>query len=206
MNILAGKTILLVDDESEVLEALSEILDEYHTDTAATFEAAKACLETKTYDAAVLDIMGVRGLDLLEIATQKRIPTVMLTAHGLSPENLSEAIKLGAKSYIPKAKMSEIDLFLEELFILQEKGIESSRNWFARLSAYFDQRFGRGWKEKDKRFWSEFEQTHQVSQGGELFVPVMPSCSDLKIPWSYTQIVVTSRGNSPVIQGGADDF
>ena len=168
-DILKGKNILLVDDEPDILETLAENLDECDIETASTFESAKKLLESKVYDAAVLDIMGVRGFDLLEIATRKKIPALMLTAHGLSPENLSESIKLGAKSYVPKGKINDMDIFLKELFLLQEKGIEKSGNWFARLSSFFDNHFGHGWKDKDKRFWSEFDRTHQVSRDADYF-------------------------------------
>ncbi|MBU0733991.1 MAG: response regulator [Proteobacteria bacterium] len=170
-DILEGKNILLVDDEPEILDTLAEILDECDIETASTFESAKNLLESKVYDAAVLDIMGVRGFDLLEIATRKKIPALMLTAHGLSPENLSGSIKLGAKSYIPKGKMSDIDIFLKEMFLLQEKGIEKSGNWFVRLSSFFDSHFGRGWKDKDKKFWSEFDRTYQVSKEATYLFP-----------------------------------
>jgi len=89
---------------------------------------------------------------------------LMLTAHGLNPDNLVGSIKLGAKSYIPKEKMSEIDLYLKEIFIAQEKGIEKSGNWFARLKSFFDHRFGTGWQNKDKKFWQEFDDTFKVSK------------------------------------------
>jgi len=168
-DILEGKSILLVDDEPDILETLSEKLDECDIETASTFESAKKLLENKAYDAAVLDIMGVRGFDLLEIATRKKIPALMLTAHGLSPENLSGSIKSGAKSFIPKAKISDMDIFLKEMFLLQEKGIEKSGNWFARLSSFFDNHFGHGWKDNDRRFWSEFDRTHQVNKDATYF-------------------------------------
>jgi len=163
-DILKGKSILLVDDEPEVLETLAETLDECDIETASTFESAKKLLENKAYDAAVLDIMGVRGFDLLEIATRKKIPALMLTAHGLSPENLSGSIKYGARSYIPKGKINEMDIFLKEMFLLQEKGIEKSGNWFARLGSFFDNHFGQGWKDRDRKFWSDFDRTHPVSK------------------------------------------
>jgi DNA-binding response OmpR family regulator len=161
-DILKGKKILVVDDEPDVLDTLVEMLDTCDTQTASTFEEAKEHLENEVYDAAILDIMGVRGFDLLEIATHKKIPTLMLTAHGLSPENLVGSIKLGAKSYIPKDKIGEIDSYLREIFRAKEKGIEKSGTWFARLSSFFDERFGYGWKNKNKRFWSEFDRTYEV--------------------------------------------
>ena len=163
-NILKGKKILVVDDEPDILESLEEILDECDVETASSYEAAKELFEKKDFDVAILDIMGVKGFDLLEIATEKKIPALMLTAHGLNPDNLVGSIKLGAKSYIPKEKMSEIDIYLKEIFIANEKGIEKSGNWFERLGSFFDNRFGSGWKNKDKKFWDEFDKTYQVSK------------------------------------------
>ncbi len=163
-NILKGKKLLIVDDEADVLESLEDLLDECEIETASTFESAKNLLEKNAYDAAILDIMGVRGFDLLEIATEKKIPALMLTAHGLNPDNLVGSIKLGAKSYIPKEKMSEIDTYLQEIFVAQREGIEKSGNWFARLGSFFDERFGSGWKNKDKKFWNEFDKTFKVSK------------------------------------------
>ena len=163
-SILKGKRILIVDDEIDVLESLEDLLEECELETATSYESAKELLESKAYDAAILDIMGVRGFDLLEIVTEKKIPALMLTAHGLNPDNLVGSIKLGAKSYIPKERMSEIDIYLKEIFIAREKGIENSGNWFARLGSFFDSRFGPGWKHKDKKFWDEFDKNFEVSK------------------------------------------
>ncbi len=163
-DILKGKKILAVDDEPDILETLEELLDECDVETASSFESAKELLETKVYDVAILDIMGVQGFDLLQIAAKKKIPALMLTAHGLNPDNLVGSIKLGAKSYIPKDKMSDIDIFLKDIFLAQEEKIEKSNKWFVRLSSFFDNRFGSGWQNKDKKFWEEFDKTFEVSK------------------------------------------
>ena len=163
-DILKGKNILVVDDEHDILETLEEILDRCEVDTAADFESAKDLLKSNNYDAVILDIMGVKGFDLLEIAVARKIPALMLTAHGLDADNLVGSIKLGAKSYIPKDKIIDIDIYLKEIFLAKEKGIEKSGNWFANLSSFFDGRFGHGWKNKDKKFWEEFDKTYQVSK------------------------------------------
>ena len=163
-DILKGKKILAVDDEEDILDTLVEILDECNVETATSFESAKELLKTESYDATILDIMGVQGFDLLEIAINRKIPALMLTAHGLNPDNLVGSIKIGAKSYIPKDKIAEIDVYLREVFLAKEKGIEKSGLWFSRLSSFFDNRFGHGWKNKDKKFWSEFDKTYKVSK------------------------------------------
>lgn len=163
-DILKGKKILAVDDEPDILDSLKEILDTCDVETATTFESAKDLLENGRFDAAILDIMGVRGFDLLAIATAEKIPALMLTAHGLNPDNLVGSIRLGAKSYIPKDRISEIDLYLTEILLATEQGTEKPGGWFARLSSFFDERFGEGWKNKDKKFWREFDKTYKVSK------------------------------------------
>ena len=163
-DLLKGKKVLIVDDEPDILEVLEELLDMCEVVKASTFEQASRLLESEDFHITVLDIMGVRGFDLLDIATKKKIPALMLTAHGLNPDNLVGSIKLGAKSYIPKDKIGDLALYLTDLFRAQERGVEESGNWFARLSEFFDARFGHGWKNKDKKFWKEFDKTYKVSK------------------------------------------
>jgi DNA-binding NtrC family response regulator len=163
-TVLKGKRILAVDDEPDILETLKDLLQECVVETAGTFEEARELLDRETYDAVILDIMGVWGFDLLRIAVKKGVPALMLTAHGLNPDNLVGSIKLGAKSYIPKDRMGEIDVFLKEILIAREEGIEKPKGWLSRLGSFFDNRFGEGWKNKDKKFWEEFDKTYKVSK------------------------------------------
>ena len=69
-SILNGKSILAVDDEFDVLAILEEEILEScpkcRFDKASTFEEALKELASRTYDLVILDIMGVRGFDLLE--------------------------------------------------------------------------------------------------------------------------------------------
>jgi len=163
-DILKGKRILIVDDEPDVLETLEELLDMCLIDSAPNFETAKKFFDKYTYDVAILDIMGVRGYDLLEIATEKGTPALMLTAHALSPDNLVKSIKGGAQSYIPKDKIADIATFLRNLLEAHEKGIEKHGDWFARLRPFFDKKFGAGWREKDEEFWKDFDRDYTVTK------------------------------------------
>ena len=76
-SILSGKKILAVDDEPDVLRVIEmEIVDacpDCVFETAATFETAAKLLEDGAYDIVILDIMGVRGFDLLDIAVKKNL-------------------------------------------------------------------------------------------------------------------------------------
>jgi DNA-binding response OmpR family regulator len=157
LRILKGKRILVVDDEPDILESIVELLDTCIVDTAQDFETAKKCLEEANYDATILDVMGVDGYNLLKIAKQKGVPSIMLTAHALSPSYLIKSIKEGAHVYLPKDKMVDIDDFLADLLTHHQKGEKKSGNWFTRLKPLFDEKFGTGWQKDDKDFWAEFD-------------------------------------------------
>ena len=158
---LNDKKILVVDDEIDILESLEELLeDTFLVDSASSFEAAVSCLKNNTYDAAILDIMGVSGYDLLEATNTLGIPTLMLTAHALSPDNLKKSIELGADAYIPKDKMVDISLYVEDVLISRQNKRKNNFKWYARLRPRFDKLFGEGWKDPEKEFWDEFDKKH----------------------------------------------
>jgi DNA-binding NtrC family response regulator len=143
---LKGKKILIVDDEPDILAVLEDMLDMCELVKASSFEEAKTYLETQNFDIAVLDIMGVDGYGLLEIAKQKSIPALMLTAHAFTPDNLVKSIKEGAASYIPKEEITEIAEYLVDVLTAQKEG----RN-------YFERRWGAAWKDNDQDFWDTFK-------------------------------------------------
>ena len=163
-NILDGKRILIVDDEPDILETLVEILDMCLVDSAPDFETAQKFLNKNRYDLAILDIMGVRGYELLEIANERDIPALMLTAHAVSPDNLVKSIKGGAQSYIPKDKISEIAVYITDILEPREKSGERGADWFEKLEPYFDKKFGEGWKEKDREFWDVYDRKYRAGK------------------------------------------
>ena len=101
-SLLEGKKILIVDDEPDVLDTLEDLLVECDTERATSFEEAKKFLETHTYDMTILDIMGVAGYDLLDIAHARGITAVMLTAHALSPDNIARSYNQGGCLLYPQ--------------------------------------------------------------------------------------------------------
>ncbi len=150
------KQILIVDDEQDVLDTLLELLDICRIDTARSFEEGKRLLEENSYDVAILDIMGVDGFKLLEIANKRGIPALMLTAHGLSEENLKRSAEEGASYYAPKDEINHIDLFVADIIEAREKKKNVWAKWLERLSGFYDSRFtGPNWREKDKEFWEK---------------------------------------------------
>jgi DNA-binding response OmpR family regulator len=163
-DILTGKRILIVDDEPDILDTLKELLNTCIIDTAPDFETAQKFLKKGSYDAAILDIMGVNGYDLLKQATAKGIPALMLTAHALSPDHLVKSLKRGARSYIPKEKMTDIEYYLAELLQAAEKDDRNSRKWLDKIKPYFDKKFGSDWKDEHAEFWREYDRTHPVTK------------------------------------------
>jgi CheY-like chemotaxis protein len=152
-SLLKNKLILVVDDEPDVLEVVAEVLDIAIIHKARDYDTAMEYLLMYAYDIVVLDIMGVKGFDLLRASVTRGFPTVMLTAHALSPEALKKAIKLGAVSFLPKEAIPNLRSHLEDVVL--GAGRPVWKKLFNRIGGFFDQRFGPDWKEKDK-FFKEF--------------------------------------------------
>ncbi len=157
-EVLENKVILAVDDEIDVLELIEEELTRIpglSLYAATSFEKAAELLVAYTYDLVLLDIMGVRGFDLLKIAVSKDLPAVMLTAYALNPHALKESIELGAKAFLPKDRLRELVPFLEEVLKL---GCQSGwKKVFDDISAAFHIHLGSDWKKTKKEFWKDFE-------------------------------------------------
>ena len=152
---LKDKVVLVVDDAPDVMETVEEELDMCLVHKATDYDTAIQYLLSYTYDIVILDIMGVNGFELLKTAVSRGFPAVMLTAHALSPESLKKSIKLGAVSFLPKEKISELDTFLEDVVLGEGKPVWEKL--FDKLGNYFSKRFGPDWKERD-RFFQEFEE------------------------------------------------
>ena len=153
---LKDKKVLIVDDEQDVLETLKGLLSQCEVVAASSFNEAKNLLETRYFDLAVLDIMGVDGYGLLKIATERDVTAVMLTAHALSPEHTVRSHKKGAAYFIPKDSFSEIPAILNEVLEDKEKGKSPWIRWLDRWVSFYDRKFGPDWKNKDKDFWENF--------------------------------------------------
>lgn len=156
INPLKDKKVLVVDDEVDVLETLEELLSMCHLVKAPSFEEAKKHLETQTFDLAILDIMGVDGYTLLEIAIRKKVIAVMLTAHALSPQDTVKSFRGGAAYYIPKDRMSDMVMYLTDILEAQDKGKGFWWRWLERFGDYYDKKFGPDWRKGDEEFWRNF--------------------------------------------------
>jgi len=147
LTILKGKRILAVDDEKDVLEVIQEQLESSVVVTAADFNSAREHLEKETFDLVILDIMGVKGFDLLDLAREKKLHAVMLTAHALTPDSLQKAIDKGAVSFLPKEELERLAELVAEIF---GELREHKTHWpklVERLGPRFKELWGEMWHE-----------------------------------------------------------
>ena len=159
-SILNEKMILAVDDEPDVLTVLEEEVlgaaPKCRFDKAFSYQEALERMMSLTYDVVILDIMGVRGFDLLEVAVSRNFPVAMLTAHALSPEALKRSIEMKARAYLPKEELGKVVPFLED--VLKYEYLPGWKLLFEKLKGFFTGRWGENWQKPDERFWKGFEE------------------------------------------------
>jgi two-component system, OmpR family, alkaline phosphatase synthesis response regulator PhoP len=106
---VARETVLVVDDERDILELVKYNLDKegYQVVTVATGEDALLATRSKMPDIILLDLMlpGVDGLEVCRRlkgdAKTSSIPIVMLTAKG-DEADVVTGLELGAADYVTK--------------------------------------------------------------------------------------------------------
>jgi DNA-binding NtrC family response regulator len=112
-----SEKILLVDDEKDFLDVMSERIQARGMDvtTAESAEKALESVESGGYDAIILDLMmpGMDGLQTLKAIKKKNpdLQVILLTGHATVEKGI-EAMKLGAMDFLEKPadldKLTEI--------------------------------------------------------------------------------------------------
>jgi CheY-like chemotaxis protein len=157
-SILNGKLILAVDDEPDVLATLEDEIKgaapKCKFEKATTYDEAVKKLESQNYDVVILDIMGVRGFDLLELAVSRNFRVAMLTAHALTPEALKRSFEMKARAYLPKEKLGEVVPFLED--VLRYEYLPGWKRLLEKLKGFFDSKFESDWEKKTGLPWQEW--------------------------------------------------
>ena len=122
-------SILLVDDEAKILNALASALRDEGHEVVATGSAREAqrLLGQRLFDLLVVDNLmpELTGLDLIRelvasTAAGERPQILMMTAHA-TVESAIEAMKLGALDYLQKP--FEVD----ELLVVVNRALEHQR-------------------------------------------------------------------------------
>ena len=80
-----------MDDEPDVVEFIGDEFEDCIISKATNYDDAIQYLQNYVYDVVILDIMGVNGFEILKQTVSKGFPTLMLTAHALSPDSLKKS-------------------------------------------------------------------------------------------------------------------
>lgn len=121
--------ILLVDDEQEFVETLSERIKmrEHDSEVALDGEQALKKIQDDIPDVVVLDLKmpGIDGMEVLRRIRKAypKVQVIMLTGHG-SEKDEEEARKLGAFEYLEKPV--EIDKLMKKIKKAYKSKFESS--------------------------------------------------------------------------------
>lgn len=119
-----GYRILVIDDDFEMCDLLSEFLDREGFDVFPLMDGFEALglLRKEEFDVIITDLKmkGVKGLDILNEAQKLAplTPVIMITAFG-TIESAIKAMKMGAYDYITKPFQ------MEELLMTVQKALET---------------------------------------------------------------------------------
>ena len=105
-------TVLIADDQSDVLDALRLLLknEGYRIESASSPQAVLSWVEDREFDSVIIDLnyardttSGQEGLDLLDQirSVDRRLPVIVMTAWG-TIELAVEAMRRGASDFIQK--------------------------------------------------------------------------------------------------------
>lgn len=125
---MQGTEILVVDDEKDIRELVSDILQDegYVTRLAASSDEALKALDQRVPGAVILDIWlqgsELDGLGVLELIKQQYpfVPVIMISGHG-TLETAVQAIRIGAYDYVEKPFKTD------KLLLLIKRAIEAER-------------------------------------------------------------------------------
>ena len=108
-----SEKVLLVDDEKEFLEIMSERMKarDMEVTTATSAQQALEIIEKESFDAIILDFQmpGMDGMDALKAIKAKKpeLQIILLTGYA-TVEKSVEAMKIGATDFVEKPADLEI--------------------------------------------------------------------------------------------------
>jgi two-component system alkaline phosphatase synthesis response regulator PhoP len=142
MNKTAKKSILLVEDEENLHEALKLNLELEKYEVTSAFDGAQALksIQQEYFDLIILDVMlpGIDGIDIAESVRvqNNQVPILMLSAKNSSADRIL-GLRKGADDYLTKP------FNLEELLLRVQKLIEKNKRIQDRGSLGDSYSFGR---------------------------------------------------------------
>jgi len=125
--------ILIVDDDKELLQLMSDYLgaNGFQLEVACSAAQARDCLGRSKYDAILSDfnMPGESGLDLLGHVSARYpgLPFILMTGSGISPLR-DETIKMGGSGYMVKPfKLKNLLETIDRVLGFHNKGPQALR-------------------------------------------------------------------------------
>ena len=121
---MTKEKVLLVDDEQDFLDALSERLQNRDVDVTMASNGSKALelIQDESFDAIILDMMmpGMDGLETLKAikAARPELQIILLTGHASVDKGI-EAMKSGARDFIEKP--ADITTLMDKIHDARDK-------------------------------------------------------------------------------------
>jgi DNA-binding response OmpR family regulator len=135
---MSAPTVLLVEDEPEIVGLLTDFLADEGFGVVAAADAphALAAMDGRAVDCVVLDVMlpGASGFDLCRrIRERSDVPVLFLSARGEDEDKL-RGLALGADDYIVKsATPAEVVARVKAVLRRSDRGAANGRRSFGRL-------------------------------------------------------------------------
>jgi len=113
-----SEKVLLVDDEKEFLEIMSERMEarDMEVTTATSADQALEIIEKEAFDAIILDFQmpGMDGMEALKAIKAKKpeLQIILLTGYA-TVEKSVEAMKIGATDFVEKP--ADLELLTEKI-------------------------------------------------------------------------------------------
>lgn len=151
-------SLLIVDDDEDMLETLSDILQEkgYETETAKTGKEAIKKAEQQFFNVALIDLKlpDITGIEVLQ-TFRKKYPArmnIIVTAYA-TLQNAVDAVNLGANAYIMKPIDHErLDQMIKQCNKKQQEVLKVTQE---KLADFMEKAMEDSWEKHRQRWKSE---------------------------------------------------
>jgi len=153
-------SLLIIDDDENMLETLSDVLQEkgYQTETAKTGKEAITKAKEHFFNVALIDIRlpDITGIEVLR-AFRENYPSrmnIILTAYA-TLQNAVDAVNLGANAYIMKPiDHKRLEKIITKCLERQQEALKITEE---KLADFMKEKMENKWEEQRQRWKSQVE-------------------------------------------------
>jgi DNA-binding NtrC family response regulator len=164
-NMQEKPSLLIVDDDENMLETLSDLLQEkgYWTETAKTGKEAITKAKEHFFNVALIDIKlpDITGIEVLQ-TFRKEYPSrmnIIITAYA-TLQNAVDAVNLGANAYIMKPiDHKKLDQIMKQYLKKQHKALKITQE---KLTEFTEEAIAVKWEEREQQWASQNVQTKET--------------------------------------------